>query len=151
MTQAIKQELLARCEQLVADRLQRLHEVIDQAARDAQTEQKSAMGDKYETGRAAAHLQQENASLQLAEAKKLREALRAIGPETPTTSVVPGSLVRSSHHHFFVAISMGAAYVDGTSYWVVSPQSPVGKSLLGKRVGESFVFQGQTEAILAIA
>lgn len=146
---ALKQELLKQCEALVAERLRHAREVMTRAGHDAQAEQKSAMGDKYETARAAAHLQQENASFQLAEANKLWESLRLIRPQATRDRVGPGSLVQSTRHWFFLAISVGPVVMEGTIYFVVSPQAPIGKSLVGKQVGDSFAFQGQTEIITA--
>lgn len=151
MTQAVKQQLINQCEAYVADRLQRVREVIERAGHDAQAEQKSAMGDKYETGRAAAHLQQENALVQLAEAEKLSASLRLLRLGNAYEQVVPGCLIQSTRHRFFIAIPLGKVSVEGDVYFVISPQAPVGKSLLGKRVGDSFVFQGQTEIITTLA
>jgi transcription elongation GreA/GreB family factor len=149
--QALKQALLRICTDYVQKRISHIREVLNQASEDAQTDQKSSMGDKYETSRAMLHLTQENASVQLREATKLQLLLTRIDPDLDALSNANvGSLVMTERHRFFIAISIGEAIVSDQTFLIVSPDSPIGKSLMTKRAGDHFQFQGREETILQI-
>ncbi len=148
---ALKQALLHICTDFVQKRISHIHEVLNQASEDAQTDQKSSMGDKYETSRAMLHLTQENASVQLREATKLQHRLARINPDLDALSNANvGALVMTERHRFFIAISIGEVIVSDQTFLIVSPDSPMGKSLITKRVGDHFQFLGKQEIILQI-
>jgi hypothetical protein len=148
---AWKEALLHICADYVQSRISHIREVLNQASEDAQTDQKSSMGDKYETSRAMLHLTQENASVQLREATKLQHLLTRMDRNlNDALNANVGSLVITEKHRFFIAISIGEVIVSDQPFLVVSPDSPIGKSLMTKRAGDHFQFQGRQETILQI-
>ncbi len=120
------------------------------AQESANEESKSSAGDKYETGRAMAHLDIENSSSQLAEANKLRKLLKDINPEMISPTVQLGSLVYTNQLNYFMAIPMGKTEVDGAIWYVVSQASPVGKLLSGKASKDEVVLNGKSFSIMRI-
>ncbi|MNY72450.1 hypothetical protein D3C86_2110120 [compost metagenome] len=54
-----------------------------------------------------------------------------------------GSVVLTSEGNFYISISAGELNVDGQKFFAVSQASPIGKSLIGKAIGESFKFNGK--------
>ncbi len=43
---------------------------------------------------------------------------------------------------YFVAIGIGKVTLEGKRYFCVSPDSPIGRLLIGKRGGDEVVFNG---------
>lgn len=146
----LKAQLFAHCEQYVFDRMKRIQDEIRNAQESANEETKSSAGDKHETGRAMAQLAVERATQQLVEAEKLLGMLRGLQRVRVSDRVMPGSLVTASSGVFYVAISLGQVTLQGISYLVVAPDSPIGKLLLGKRPGETFAWNGNTHIIHSI-
>jgi len=60
-----------------------------------------------------------------------------------TEVVGEGSIVRTSNGSFYMAISAGHFTVEGTKYYAISPSSPIGMHLKGKRKGDSFTLNGR--------
>jgi transcription elongation GreA/GreB family factor len=108
------------------------------------SETKSSAGDKHETGRAMLQLEREKAGRQLAEINKLRTALSKINIEKKPTLVGLGSLVYTSKAHYLIAVSLGALKVGDDSFYAISPSTPIGQLLMGKKVGDEVSFNGNS-------
>ncbi len=119
----------------------RIQNEIDLQQEAANEETKNSAGDKYETGRAMAQLEIERNAVQLKEAEKLRSFLQQMVREHSGEVIVPGSLVTTSKGVFYIAISLGAVTLHQQVYLVVSPDSPIGKLLLGRRVGNELIWR----------
>lgn len=115
---------------------------IQQAANQ---ETKSSAGDKYETGRAMMHLEKEKLSAQLAEAMKMKQALDKIDPDKVLDKVELGAVVTTTSANYFIAASLGKIEIGGVIWFAVSPATPVGQKLLGKKSGDSFVIGGNQQ------
>jgi transcription elongation GreA/GreB family factor len=136
--------------QYVEERITRIKIEIDLHQASANDETKSSAGDKYETGRAMAQLEIERNSVQLREAEKLKGVLQSIVVERAVHTIVPGSLVTTTRGIFYIAISIGAITLDQQNYFIVSADSPIGKLLLGKQVGQEMVWRNETYGIVSI-
>lgn len=107
------------------------------------TETKSSAGDKHETGRAMAQLEQEKLSRQLTETRKTLEGLLKIDPLSTFDTVTFGSLVNTSRGFFFISVGIGAIQVKETTVFCITAGSPVGQKILQKKVGDTFEMNGQ--------
>lgn len=121
---------------------------MDAAQEAANTESKSSMGDKYETGRAMAQLDRDLYARRFDQLVRELEALERIG-ENPAFSdkVKLGSLARTSVGWVLVAVSFGVVEAEGLKVMVVSGQSPLGGAVLGKSAGDSFMFRGKEQRV----
>ena len=146
----IKKQLHARCVAIVQQRIADSKQAMDAAQESANQEEKSSMGDKYETGRAMAQIARDQAAHQLDEALKLKHVLDQINPISSSTHIGLGSLAVTDQSHFYISISVGKLEIDGKEYFAVSPQSPIGKLLTNRKVNDSFVFNKQTQIVRAI-
>lgn len=146
----IKVTLYNHCLQDVQTRIARLKEEMLKVQSSANQETKSSAGDKYETGRAMAQQEVDFARQQLIEAEKLEQALLGIHLDNQKEIVSLGSLVATSRGIFFIAISIGMVTIDANQYFVISPESPIGKLLLGKKVGESIIWNDLAYGIHSI-
>jgi hypothetical protein len=139
----LRQQLLSQCQMVVDQRIASAEETIRMAQESANEEGKSSAGDKYETGRAMAQLEIEKAGGQLADAKKLKQALEQIPVDVSGSIVRPGSLVITSQGSYFISIAAGKLTVDGKTWFAISAGSPLGAILLGKREGDAVKMMGK--------
>ncbi|WP_378186178.1 hypothetical protein ACE939_13775 [Aquimarina sp. W85] len=137
----IKQNLYSQCRDYTAMKLKRLSDQVYDIQSALESETKSSAGDKHETGRAMLHLEREKLGIQIAEAQKLDVILSKIDI-TPSTLITLGSLVYTSGAAFFMSISIGSLEVHDTTYYAVGVNSPIGKMLLGKKIGDIIQFNG---------
>ena len=129
--------------QEVEQRAQNLQDSLADALDSTANETKSTAGDKHETGRAMAQLEQEKIGSQIAEITKLKEILFRIQPDKSHSKVELGSLVTTSNGLFFISIGIGAFQFEGTSIFCITPMAPVCQLLLGKQAGEEVEWQGK--------
>jgi len=111
---------------------------------------KSTAGDKHETSRAMAHIEQEQLATQLAQ---LQEHLRTIKQAyvTKTGEIIAfGSLIETNKGRFF--LSSGVGMIKGeTPFFCISIQTPMGQALIGKKQGDHVSVNGNELEILVVA
>lgn len=151
MSDSEKSKLLSVCFAYVDERAARAKEAMHHAQQSANMEEKSSAGDKYETGRAMAQIERDKAAQQLDEILKLRNVLHQIqSTQINTQHAVPGSLVITERNRFFIAISLGKINLEAREYFIISSNSPIGQSLLTRKVGDTFIFNNKSETIQQI-
>ena len=146
----LRKALFGLCLAYADARIAAAQEAMQQAQEAANAEEKSSAGDKYETGRAMAHLEKEKAAAQVAAGNKLKEVLNKINPTQPTAKAALGSIVYTNIGNFYLAISAGKLVVEGKEYLAVSPASPIGLQLMGSKVGDRINFQNKLVVILML-
>jgi hypothetical protein len=150
MPSDLKVDLYSQCMTYVNQRIDTARMALNEAQESANAEEKSSAGDKYETGRAMAHLEREKALGQLNEGLKLKAALEKVSLETTSVEVRLGSIVFTSTTNFYLSISAGKLLTGGTSFIALAPASPLGALLIGRKRGDQFVFNNQTWVITDI-
>jgi len=123
----------------VHDRADTVQNIINSNQQALSSETKSSAGDKHETGRAMLQLEMEKASQQLSSINDMKSVLSKISLEN-SDNVKLGSLVVTNHINYFLAVSAGEIKIENQVYYAISPSSPIGKLLLGKRVGEVITY-----------
>ena len=98
-----KEAIYNQCVLLLNQKISVLQVEIKSIQADANKESKSSAGDKYETGRAMAQLQKDNASRQLVELLKLKKVLDELVIKFHDV-IQHGSLVFTDSLIFFVSI-----------------------------------------------
>ncbi|MEO1654570.1 MAG: GreA/GreB family elongation factor [Bacteroidota bacterium] len=147
----IKTALHLICLSQLEIRLQEIESRLDSIQASRENESKSSVGDKYETGRAMLHLEQEKAQSQLSAAQVDLQKLTALKPEVQSSQIIPGSLVFTPKANYYLAIGLGKIEFQDQVFFCASAASPIGQALLGKKVGDEFVFNGQLIQIQVIA
>lgn len=145
-----KQKLYLKCNELIENRLRVIQNNISDIQTALQSETKSSVGDKHETGRAMLQLERERAGQQLAEVQKLQDSLGKLNIEKTQTRVAFGSLVMTNQLNYFIAVSLGKIEVDDECFYVISPSTPVGKLLIAKSTGDQIAFRNNTFVISKI-
>ena len=146
----VKTSLLAVCKDYVNQRIANAQEAITAASEAAADDTKSSAGDKFETTREMMQQELNRHHQLLADAKRMSGMLNTLEARTDTGPVKPGSLVTTNQGCFFIAISMGQCQIEGQSYWVISPASPLGQRLIGLEVGEQLTFGGTVYQVMDI-
>jgi transcription elongation GreA/GreB family factor len=145
-----KQALYEACQEAVEERIRHAEEALAQARDASRDETKSSAGDKYETTREMMQQDIDRNSMQLFEAKKLAFQLEQCRDAEIRETVVPGSLVKTSRAWMYLAVSIGKVRIWQLSVFVISPASPVGQAISGKRVGDTFSINGVQQTIEAV-
>lgn len=146
----IKKKLYKKCISFVDDRLQTIKNAIDEVQESLTTETKSSAGDKHETGRAMLQLEREKLGQQLASIQTLEQTLQKINTEIISKKANLGSLIYTSKHNYFIAISAGEISFKNQIFYAISFSTPIAKVLLSKEVGDKIQFGNSTFAITKI-
>ena len=142
--QMLKKELLNLCKRVLQDRIDLNKKAMDQTQASANEESKSSSGDKYETGRAMMQIEKENAAGQLAEALNLKRALDQIPPNKFSDIIQIGSIVITNNGNFYISVAIGKIELNGQDYFAISPVSPVGKEMINRKAGDSFIVNNRS-------
>ena len=147
----IKQQLHSKCFEIAQQRVMSLSTIIQEAQDAANNETKSSAGDKHETGRAMAQLEQEKNAVQLSEALKLRAALNGIDPSELHTESNIGSLITTNMAIFYLSVGLGQVKVEEEEAMVISIASPIGALLVSAKVGDTISFNGKEIKVIEIS
>ena len=148
---ALKVAVLARCKERLGEQLQVILNSL-QKLRDSKTsETKSSAGDKFETGRAMLQLEENNLRQQLAAVRANEELLDKATRQPESDAAAIGSLVATDRGLYLLAAGLGKVTERGRVVYCVSPASPIGRRLVGKRVGDKFLFNDTTFTIRGLA
>ncbi|QRM88646.1 3-oxoacyl-ACP synthase [Lacinutrix sp. WUR7] len=140
----LKKNLYDTCFQFIENRLLTVQKTINEIQESLTSETKSSAGDKHETGRAMLQLEREKAGNQLSEIVKVKEALSKISVEKTSPTIGLGSVVYTTKANYYIAISAGELTVDKENFYAISPNTPIGKLLFGKGVGDAVLFRDLT-------
>lgn len=145
-----KTALKEKCISFIEERMDTLRHAIAQAQISANEETKSSAGDKYETSRAMGHLAKDMYARQLNENGKELASLISIDCTVKKTTVQPGSFVRCGDVSYFILAGIGKITYDGETIYLISPNAPVAKLLIGKYKGDMVTINTKTLPILEI-
>jgi len=146
-SEELKSELLELCKNFVQDRIQNAENAMQNAQQSANSEEKSTAGDKHDTARAMAHLEQEKSAKQLDEAVKLKRALSELLKAKSSGKIDFGSLVITNKGTYYIALSIGAVKLNAINYFIVSPTSPIAIAFKGLKAGDTATFNGNDFAV----
>ncbi len=150
MRMLFKKKIYDTCIQLLQQKVKEYNASLHELTVGIENDSKSSAGDKHETARAMAQLEQEKINRQLAETNMQLELLQQINIDTQSNKVIKGSLVKTDKGFLFLSVAVGKVVIDNIIVVVLSPQSPLGKQLLGlqtKDIAEINGVQYQLEAI----
>lgn len=150
MKTSLKQKLHSLCLQNVEQRILNAQLAINNAKESANDDTKSSAGDKHETGRAMAQLEQEKSANQLNEALSLKKALEKLDLTISSKSVQVGSVVLTDKGNFFISIPVGKLTVEKETYYSISIGSPIGEKIKNLVKNDTFNMNGIVYKILGV-
>lgn len=146
----IKKELHQLSLSTIEDKIASLQLAIKSIEESRNNETKSSAGDKYETGRAMLHMEEEKSRTQLVKTQELKLLLSEINPETSFDEVALGCLVVCTQGKYFISVPIGKLVLHDETYYCISMASPIGLKLRGKKVGEEISMGDKKIKILNI-
>lgn len=148
----IKNNLLQTAILRTQERITMIESAMESARDSSNDDTKSSAGDKYETSREMIQQDINRYQKQQLEAHKDLQQLTNIAQLNDRASAFCklGSLVKTNKGLYFLAISIGAITYQDSTVFVISPASPIGQLLLGKKVGDGFLFNKIVQEIEAI-
>ena len=145
--QKIKQQHLL----LLQDKIDVYQAMISGLSDDSQNDAKGSAGDKHETALSMMHLEQEKITQKLTEAIALQGVLDRIEVSKTNSKIALGSSVKVNALQLFVSAALPKITVEGITVLSVSPQSPLGSQLMGKKQGDIVFVNGTTFTIHEVA
>ncbi len=142
-----KKTLFEACKNMLLQRIADGEKAMLDAQEAANSEEKSSMGDKYETGRAMSQLARDMSAKQVFENKQeLANLIKLENTKTDKT-VVQGSVVMANGKFFYIAVGLGVIDFNRMQVTVLSPKAPLAQLMLGKKAGDIFELNKKQFAI----
>jgi hypothetical protein len=145
----IKEQLLQTSYSYVNKRITSYKEEIETIKESIESNDKSNDVDD-DSGNGKLFNDLEKNAQHLTDALKALDTLKLINPKVTNSSVVLGSIVKTNNSIFFISISIGKIELEGTTYFGISLQSPIGQLLKNKIVGDSISFNNNNHTIIDI-
>jgi hypothetical protein len=92
----------------------------------------------------------DNLSKRFTELKEQANFLKNLSEEN-FNKVQNGSLIETTMGTYFMAMGLGKVELEGQTYFIISPASPIGQAMLGKVQGDAFRFRDQEMTILSLS
>lgn len=136
-----KTMLYQHCMDFILQRINTAETSLQQSQEASNDDTKSSAGDKFETTREMVSQDIGRTKGLLLDAKQNLQLLISL-ESIPVTgdTVRNGSLVYTSKGIFYISISAGQMKVDDQIVFAISFASPIGKLMIGKKIGEQFSF-----------
>lgn len=139
----LKKEIIAHCIQVVSEKLDGLKRELILVQESANSDTKSSMGDKYETGREM--VMQEKGKLESQRGLLLKQltTFKSIDLNKSFSKVELGSLVMTNQAIYFISAALGIIEEDQQKIFIISAGAPIAQSMLGKMQGDKYSFGGK--------
>jgi len=145
----IKGEVLDIALKRTRERITMIESALETARDSSNDDTKSSAGDKYETSREM--IQQDINRYQKQLVEDLQQLISIESLSNDVIDVVRlGTLVQTNVGLYLIATSIGAVKIGTNNIFVISPASPIGQLLIGKKIGDSFVFNNVNQKVIAI-
>jgi len=144
-----KEALYNACLQYAQKRIENATEAYKSAQDSANEESKNTASDDDNT-KAMLQIEAEQQGKHMIEARKLKEEMMRIDPNSTNSIVSAGSLVITSIGNYYIAISAGKIDLDKESYFAISMSAPIAQALKGKKIKDKISFNGKNIEILDV-
>jgi len=145
-----KKKLHTHCNNYIQEKLKLLEKRKVELKIALESEDKSSAGDKHETGRAMIQIEREKLGKQILLNEDVIKKLISFEENIKTDFVSLGSIVVTDNLNYYLSIPAGFLKIESKMYYFVSPISPIGMLLLGKKIKDQIYFNKRTSKILEI-
>lgn len=128
-------------------KMQEAKSMLDDALSAVANDSKSTAGDKHETSRAMAQIEQENAAKKLAQLKTEKQRIQALEVNEDFNRVEVGAVVETNVMTFYLSLGLGRLEIDSKIIYAIAPGSPIGQAMIGKKIGDTFTINGKEQTI----
>ncbi len=127
-----------------------LNEQINAVTKARNDDTKSSAGDKFETGRARMQQQLDQLLNQQSRIQQQVLLLNSISTPNNNIHVSQGSLVETDTGIYYMSIGLGKLTIEDQMVFIISNESPIGKLLFHKKVGQEIIFNNKKSTIIKI-
>lgn len=138
------------CLAIISSRVQNARMAMEQAQETANNQEKSSVGDKYETARAMGQIDRDMNARQLEKAQNELAFLENIDTLKIHGEIAMGCIFELTDTLFFVATGLGPISVDGKQIIAISVQSPFYELAKNKKKGDEITFQNMKQKIKSV-
>lgn len=141
-----KRKVLKAAKEKQKEIVQDLQEGIERRKEAAEQEDQD-MNDYFESTREEILDYVDHLADQLNIARSELDLLNKLRIEKPHDQVTIGSIVETDIKNFYVSVGVEEFEVDGKEFFGLSTRAPIYKSMIGKKKGDRFTFQGEEHEI----
>lgn len=145
-----KREIVEGVKDVVQVKLDELLKALEKLQESMEGEEKSTAGDKYETARAMAQNEIDQLNGQIALTKQNLVTLGRLNPDVKYEEGHMGALIKLETRLLLISVAQGRISLSGGDVFAISPNSPIGQNLLGKKKGDSVKMGNKEERIIEI-
>ena len=147
----IKINLFKHCEIVLNKKLNTFYNQKKELKQALNSESKSSAGDKHEIGRAMIHLEMEKLGNLITEAEQNFKKLQFIKNHNNNTEVIGlGSAILTDKANYYISIAADIYKINSKMFYCISPKSPIGRLLLGKKLDDKIEFNNKVIKIIKI-
>jgi transcription elongation GreA/GreB family factor len=139
----IKEEIHQTLIKQLEEQIQQAKQDLGLAKESRDSDTKSSAGDKYETGREMMQREMDKLSASVDIYQQQLNKLKSIDPLKSSHYVTQGSLIETNYETYYMAIGMGQITCSKQTIYAISPESPLGALLMGKRVEDKLDLRGR--------
>ena len=150
MTMELKQKAFNYCIDLINEKIKTMQNELKDLSDGARNDSKSSAGDKHETAQSMMQLEQEKINRQLQEVMEQRDVVEKIDITINSSHIIIGSLIKTNSMYLFLSVALGRIIIDNNPIVFLSPQSPLGKKLMGLKINDSIDMNGVVYKIESI-
>ncbi len=138
----LKQRIYNYCITLINQKINEMKTELADLTKGTANDSKSSAGDKHETAQAMMQLEQEKINRRLHEVLEQKNALQKIDINIKSSKIIIGSLVKTNGLYLFISVALGKINMDDKNIIFLSPDSPLGKKLMGLKINERTEING---------
>jgi hypothetical protein len=139
-----KKHLIERVKAVIEERLQELDRQFSELQQALLSDTKSSAGDKHETSRTMTQLEQEKLGKQLHELNHMRSTFLRINSTDQFDAIQMGNIILTSEGWYYLCVPLGKVTIDEQlTLFCLSPLSPLGNLLIGKKAGDKLTFNSR--------
>ena len=145
-----KSDYLSITKEVLFEKINVIEEALKDTQSSANSDTKSSAGDKHETSRAMAHIENERLAGQLANLQAQLDVLYKINPEISSEKVSFGSVVKTETNTFFISTGLGKIENNGNPFFAIASNSPIGMKMIGKTLKDNIKMGSITNTIVNV-
>lgn len=139
----LKEQLLQTAKTFLKEQIANLDKELKELQQSAEAEEKSSAGDKFETHQEMLNQHRTILEKRLSSSKVMLNQLNGV-PVKQSSTVEEGSLLKVAVGFVWVSVPFGKLDLEGISYQLVSPDSPLVQALWGLKEGDSGTFRDKS-------
>ncbi len=146
----LKTQVLNKLQIFLKEKISILKNELDKIQSEKNEIIKSSVGDKFETTRSLMQVEYDKLQNQIFKLQDQLNKIQLIDLNKKYSKIEFGSLVKTNKYYYLVFLGLGKFDVKEFSVFLISLSSPIGKIIINKKKGESFIFNNKVEIILDI-